>query len=196
MKSDDPSSPEFWDTRYLASRTPWDLGKIPERLSGFLDSGESVGAVLIPGCGTGYEIRAFDEAGFDVTALDFSAAAVQTAKQHLGPLCDRVIHGDFFTHALPVGYFDIVYERTFLCSFPPKLWPDFAKRVASLLKPGGKLIGIFVYGHEDEPPPYCLSSSEALDLFGEYFDCIEDEDIKDSLPLFCGMERWQEWLRK
>jgi SAM-dependent methyltransferase len=34
---------------------------------------------LIPGCGTGYEVRAFHQAGWKVTAIDFSPVAVEQA---------------------------------------------------------------------------------------------------------------------
>lgn len=196
MTTDDPTRPEFWDSRYESSRKPWDLGEVPDSLNQYIGSNTGKGSVLIPGCGTGYEVRAFHEAGYNVTALDFSPAAVNEAQKYLGSLGNKVIIGDFFTHKFRMASFDIIYERTFLCSFPPRLWIDYVNRVASLLKPNGKLVGIFVYGHEEEPPPYCLTSSDSLNLFGKFFDLEEDKEIKNSLPLFQGMERWQIWTKR
>ena len=103
---------------------------------------------------------------------------------------------DFFTHDFAGRTFDVIYERTFLCSLPPDVWPKYARRVASLLVPSGKLVGLFFYGKEDEPPPYPLTQLVVLELFGKNFARIEDEPSSDSLPLFAGRERWQVWQKR
>src|SRR4051812_36873847 len=95
----DSSLPDFWETRYQAGVTPWDAGRVPPRLASFLAkemSGRVADKVLIPGCGSGYEVAAFAEKGFEVTAIDFSQTAVQRAKAGLGKFADRVILTDFF----------------------------------------------------------------------------------------------------
>ncbi len=91
--------------------------------------------------------------------------------------------------------FDLVYERTFLCAMHPRRWARYAKRVAELLRPGGKLIGIFFYGTEPEPPPYPINKTQAAKIFGKYFRLLRDLKVSDSVPMFAGMERWQEWER-
>ena len=192
--AEDSTKPDFWNTRYTAGRTPWDLGSAPSALRSFL-AGTKPGRVLIPGCGSGYEVRAFHDAGFEVTAIDFSAAAVERAARILGPLGRCVISGDFFTHDFAEQKFDLIYERTFLCSLPPARWPAYAKRMAELLQKGKVLAGIFLYGHEYDPPPYPLTEAQAAQLLGHDFELIRTEPVSDSLPLFKGMERWQEWRR-
>ena len=196
LSAEDSTLPDFWNTRYAAGKTPWDLGGIPAALRSFLARAKSPGCVLIPGCGSGYEVQAFHEAGSEVTAVDFSPGAREQAGRVLGPLRDRVIAGDFFTHDFSGQNFDVIYERTFLCSLPPRRWPAYAKRMAELLEKGKVLAGIFLYGEEPEPPPYPLTEAQALELFGTEFDLIRSEPVSDSLPLFQGMERWQEWRRK
>ena len=193
---EDSTLPDFWNIRYSAGKTPWDLGGVPAALRAFLARAKPPGHVLIPGCGSGYEVRAFHDAGFEVTAIDFSAAARERAGRLLGPLSRSVIAGDFFTHDFTGQNFDLVYERTFLCSLPPERWPAYATRMAELLPKGKLLAGIFLYGEEAEPPPYPLTEAQALDLFGEKFELTRSEPVSDSLPLFQGMERWQEWRRK
>ena len=168
---------------------------MPAALHSFLARATAPGKVLIPGCGSGYEVQAFHEAGYDVTAIDFSPAAVDRAKRLLGILAERIILGDFFTHDFGQGRFDLVYERTFLCSMPPSRWPDYAKRMADLLPVGGSLIGIFLYGQKSEGPPYPLPDEQAEQLFEGYFRLARSEAVTDSLPFFHGMERWQEWLK-
>src|SRR5687767_3051540 len=194
--TEDSTQPDFWNTRYAAGKTPWDFGGVPAALPSFLARAKPPGRVLIPGCGSGYEVQAFHEAGFEVTAIDFSSAAIEKAGRLLGPLSRSVIAGDFFTHDFTGQNFDLVYERTFLCSLPPERWPAYATRMAELLQKGKLLAGIFLYGEEAEPPPYPLTETQALDLFGEKFELTRSEPVSDSLPLFQGMERWQEWRRK
>ena len=89
--------------------------------------------------------------------------------------------------------FDLIYERTFLCALHPRRWPQYAKRVAQLLRPRGKLVGVFFYGTEPDPPPYPLSKTGAAEIFGKYFRLIRDVKVSDSVAMFAGMERWQEW---
>lgn len=196
MDPDDSTSPQFWSTRYAAQRTPWDLHGVPEALRAFLARSRTSGSVLIPGCGSGYEVGAFHDAGFDVTALDFSPVAMAQAANVLGPLSSKVHLGDFFTHDFEGRRFDFIYERTFLCSMPPARWPDYAARMAELLAPAGRLIGVFLYGSGSDPPPFPMSDAQAIALFGSRFNRSRSEPLRDSLPVFEGMEEnWQEWTR-
>lgn len=195
-KSADSTHPDFWTTRYAAGKTPWDFGGVPAALKSFLARSSAPGSVLIPGCGSGYEVQAFHTAGYDVTAIDFSPAAYDQAKRVLGVLAERVILGDFFTHDFEQRRFDLIYERTFLCSMPPSRWPDYTNRMADLLSAGGRLIGVFLYAQKPTPgPPNPLTDKQAQDLFQRHFRLVRTELMTDSLPLFHAMERWQEWLK-
>lgn len=194
-----PTEPGFWDTRYAAGRTPWDFGGVPAPLTRWLARNPGRGErVLIPGCGAGYEIGAFAAGGYDVTALDFSAVAVARTRAQVGPkLADRVIEGDFFECLLPAAPFDVIYERTFLCALPPARWPQIARRTATLLKPGGRIVGIYFFGDKEDGPPFGLEPEEDRRLFDGDFTLVADEPIPgaESLPLFHGRERWQERRR-
>jgi SAM-dependent methyltransferase len=191
-ESDKSSRPEFWDARYTSGKTPWDFHGVPAALKAFLKTSQP-GNVLIPGCGAAYEVRAFHEAGWKVTAIDFSRVAVERARSALKTLASCVVQGDFFTNDFGSQHFDVVYERTFLCALPPDLWPAYIKRVTQLLRPGGKLVGIFLYGDEAEPPPYPLTPEKARELFKEKFSLVKTSPVSDSLPMFAGNECWQEW---
>jgi SAM-dependent methyltransferase len=148
---------------------------------------------LIPGCGTEHEVlRFFQGAGFDVTAIDFSTVAVAQIKEALGNFDGNIIHGDFFKFDFPIR-FDLIYERTFLCALHPRRWPRYAKCVSELLRPRGKFVGVFFYGTEPDPPPYPLHQALAAEIFGKYFQLIRDVNVSDSVAMFAGMERWQEW---
>ena len=140
----DSSQPDYWTQRYASAKTPWTFHGVPENLEAFLRRTSSSSRVLIPGSGADFEvIRAFHEAGHEVTAIDFSPAAVDLAKQALGALEGKIILGDFFAYDFGSKPFDLVYERTFLCSLPPSVWEEYIRRVAQLLSVGGKLVGFF-----------------------------------------------------
>lgn len=198
MSQTDPSLPDFWHARYETGETPWDFGGAPAALKDYLRLHPKAGRVLIPGCGSGHELKLFAEAGYTVTALDFAPAAVARARQAGGPaLADRVILGDFFTHEFPAGSFDLVYERTFLCALHPDQREAYRDRMARLLKHGGTLAGLFYYQKlvPESGPPYGLAWGEADELFSRHFILTRDLPVTDSLPVFAGRERWQERRR-
>lgn len=176
---------------------PWDLHDTPPALIRYLQRNLHAGSALLPGCGSGYEVKAFQEFGWEPLAIDFSPAAVQRARDVLGPMGDRVRLADFFQHDLR-GPYDVVYERTFLCSLPPERWQDYVRRVQELLRPRGKLVGLFAYGDEPQPPPFLLTAAKADALFGGQFALTQDVPIpaEESPSLFTGKERWQVWRRK
>jgi SAM-dependent methyltransferase len=194
--SSDSNQPDFWTDRYAAGKIPWDFGGVPSALKLFLERSSVPGRVLIPGCGSGYEIQAFHAAGYDVSAIDFSPAAVDQAKRVLGSLAERIILGDFFTYDFGKRRFDLIYERTFLCSMTPTRWPKYVNRMADLLVPGGRLIGVFLHGEtRSSGPPFPVTELEAEQLFKKRFELARTEAMTDSLPLFRDMEKWQEWLK-
>ena len=190
----DPAGPEFWDLRFREGFMPWDAGGVPAALREFLAREPPARRVLIPGCGSGYEVRAFATAGHEVVAIDFSAAAIEAARRVLGELGHLAVQGDFFAH--PAGKFDLVYERAFLCALPRAHWPRWAARVAEVLRPGGRLAGFFFWSDDERGPPFGLKSGELEALLAPAFDRIEDAPVADSIPVFAGGERWQVWHRR
>ena len=194
MPREDAAKAEFWQKRFLENFTPWDAGRVPTALEQFLRTEPRGQRALIPGCGSGYEVRAFAEAGFDVLAVDFAEAAIERAQRILGPLSDRVRLADFFESDFEIP-FDLVYERAFLCALPRRLWPRYAPRVAELLRPGGRLTGFFFFDDTERGPPFGLKSGELETLLEREFDRTVDASVSDSIPIFAGKERWQVWTR-
>ncbi|XLZ68119.1 methyltransferase [Massilia sp. SR12] len=203
----DPRTPEFWDQRFEGAFTPWDRGGVPCQLAAWLQTVEtgkpgsgpagrtlvSRFTVLIPGCGTAYELQAFCEAGWDATAIDFSPAAVVAAQQNLGPWRTHVVEADFFTHqAAP----HVIYERAFLCAMPREMWPRVVQRWAELLPEGGLLLGYFFFDNNPKGPPFGADRQQLNELMSAHFDLEWDAPVEDSLPVFEGKERWMAWRRK
>jgi SAM-dependent methyltransferase len=192
----DSSLPEFWNTRYRGGVTPWDAAGVPPRLHAWLQAKKGQSRILVPGCGTGYEVRAFAAHGHDVLAIEFSDAAIEAARRELGPLSDRVQKADFFAFEAPP--FDAIYERAFLAALPRRLWSQWAARVAQLLRPGGELAGFFYFDDNERGPPFGISEKRLDELLRAEFERVEDEAIpaRESLPVFQGKERWQVWRRR
>jgi SAM-dependent methyltransferase len=191
----DSSQADFWDTRFRGGVTPWDAAGVPRPLEKWLENKKPC-RVLIPGCGTGYEVRAFVERGHDVLAIDFSDAALEAARRELGKLADRVRKADFFSFDTPP--FDLVYERAFMCALPRRLWPQWAGRVAELLRPGGELVGFFYFDDNEKGPPFGVAPHALQDLLQTKFILQEEKAVPagESLPVFQGKERWQVWRRR
>jgi len=191
----DPAQPNFWEMRFRENFMPWDAGRVPAALAQFLKAEPPGQRVLIPGCGSGYEVRAFAEAGHEVLAVDFAPAAVDRAQAILGPLSDRVRLADFFDFDFGAP-FDLVYDRAFLCALPRREWPRYAPRVSQLLRPGGRLAGFFFFDDPLRGPPFGLKPGELEALLSEHFDRLADAAVEDSIPIFAGKERWLVWARR
>ncbi|WP_025917041.1 methyltransferase [Herminiimonas sp. CN] len=190
----DPTDQAFWNERFDRNFMPWDKGGVPAALRDFVAQSAPGATVLIPGCGTGYEVGYLCEAGWDVTAIDFSPAAVDAARALLGPWAQRVEQADFFTFT-PKKPPDVIYERAFLCALPPRMRAAIAARWAALLPPGGLLAGFFYFDDAPKGPPFGIAK-DALDaLLKPSFECVEDRPVADSIPAFAGRERWQVWRR-
>ena len=188
-------APAFWDERYRGGVTPWDAGAVPPRLSEWAAQ-RKFGRVLVPGCGSGYEVRFFAERGDDVLGIDFADTAIERARQTLGELAQHVRKADFFAFAEPP--FDLVYERTFLCALPRWLWPQWGARIPALVRPGGILAGFFFFDDNERGPPFGISDGRLHELLDADFALIEDVPVPaaQSVPVLAGKERWQVWKRR
>jgi len=175
---------------------PWDAGRVPASLDEFIARHRERGRILVPGCGTGYEVRRLAEAGFDVLAIDFSQAAIEAAQAHLGEYAARVRLADYFDFAGDDTPFDALYERAFLCALPRRMWGQWAARTAQLVRPGGLLFGLFFFDNNSKGPPFGTSQVELDALLGASFSLTENLPVNDSVAAFAGRERWQVWQRK
>jgi SAM-dependent methyltransferase len=192
----DSSAPQFWDTRFRSGVTPWDAGAAPARLASWIRTRPSGSKVLVPGCGTGYEVALFARHGDEVLGIDFSDAALEAARRYLGAQSRLVRQEDFFSFG--AGPFDLVYERAFLCALPRARWSDWARRMSELVRPGGELAGFFYLDDNERGPPFGTSREELHRLLERAFVLREDEAIapRDSLAVFAGKEIWQLWTRR
>ncbi|MDD2885683.1 MAG: methyltransferase domain-containing protein [Dechloromonas sp.] len=190
-----PEHPDFWCKRFGAGMTPWDAGKVPAAFADFIARQATPLNTLIPGCGSAWEARHLAEAGWPVTALDFSPTAIANARQRLSDVAVDLRCADFFTFEASRPY-ALIYERAFLCALPRKLWHDWGRRVAELLPSGGLLAGYFFFCEQPKGPPFGILPTALDELLNPHFTALEDRAVDDSIPVFSGRERWQVWQRR
>ncbi|WMW81502.1 methyltransferase domain-containing protein [Undibacterium cyanobacteriorum] len=200
----DPQRAEFWDERFEKDFTPWTDGHVPQQLQAYLMRVDPK-VCLVPGCGHGYELAAFFQAQWLVTAIDFSASAVARAQAMFPQQAAAIVHADFFAYQAKPKLTSI-YERAFLCALPPQQRAAIVERWFDLLPPGGVLFGFFFLDASLDQvladaarvikgPPFVMSPLDLQELMQDRFECIEDEAVPDSTTVFVGRERWQVWRR-
>ena len=164
---------EFWVERFQDGNTPWDRGEANPQLAAWLTAGALKPCrILVPGCGSGYEVAALAKAGFDVTALDYAPVAIERTRQQLDAagLKATLVEADALAW-LPPRPFDAIYEQTCLCALHPDQWRDYADQLHRWLASGGKLYALFVQfawpgaaeGTIQGPPYHCdITAMHAL----------------------------------
>ncbi|MFN7343754.1 MAG: methyltransferase domain-containing protein [Prosthecobacter sp.] len=179
-----------WDQAYQENFTPWDKGEPSPPLVAFLECHELTGRVLVPGCGVGHDVAFLVSRGLDAVGLDIAPTAIERAKARYPELAERFLLGDLFELK---GEFDAVVEHTCLCALPPAWRERYREAVAGLLKPGGRLIGVFFINPEMDPgetgPPFGISEAELKALMAPRFQLVESYVPETAYPGREGRER-------
>lgn len=182
----------YWNQRYAASQTGWDIGYPSPALTGFIDGlRDKNQRILIPGCGNAYEAEYLLQQGFKhITLIDIAPLVVNELKhkqQHYineGRL--RVLLGDFFELN---ETFDTILEQTFFCALHPTMRTKYASHMHSLLAPKGTLAGLlFNFPLTNEGPPFGGSVEEYERYFTPYFEIQKLEACYNSIQPRAGRE--------
>jgi SAM-dependent methyltransferase len=190
-----------WDERWRQGDTPWEKGYAAPPLTEYLESGEATELlharrVLVPGCGSGNDVRELARHGIGATGLDLSAAAVERARQETPAGREDYLCGDLFESDWRIGReFDAVFEHTCFCAIPPSLRPAYAKAMGEILQVGGHLVGVFFLtpwdpGEAENGPPFAASREEIMTLFAPWFELKKGRVPDRAYP---GREG-REWL--
>ncbi len=180
----------FWEERYRQKNTGWDTGRITTPIKEYLEQikDRSI-SVLIPGCGNAHEAEWMLENGFThITLIDISALLVNDLKAKFSKFPAEnltILNTDFFALT---GQFDLIIEQTFLCALPPEKRGEYAKKIAELLKPEGKLVGVLFARSFTGGPPFSGSIKEFRELFEEKFTILKLEACYNSIPPRKGSE--------
>ncbi len=167
-----------WELRYQTGDSPWDKGGPHPELADYLKTHPLSGRVLVPGCGPGHDVRAIAASGAEVVGIDIAPSAIELSRKHPAVGRERYELADLF--ALPASHeaaYDWVWEHTCFCAIDPGLRGNYAKAIASVLKPGGHFLAMFYLNPDREPgsnePPFGVSESELDALFGASFELLE-----------------------
>lgn len=144
----------------------------------------------------GHDVALLVRAGADVVGLDISATAIAGAKAAYPEMEERFVLGDLFDVPIDmVGSFDVVVEHTCLSGMPPSLRPRYVEACRQLLKPDGRIVGVWFIEPEMDPgesgPPYALPLDELERMFENDFEIVEDFVPLDAFPGREGRERFR-----
>jgi SAM-dependent methyltransferase len=187
---------DFWNDRYIESKTGWDLGAPSTPLKEFIDTLEDrLLRILIPGCGNAYEAEYLHQQGFDnVFVIDLAPLALKGLQERVPDFpSDHLIEGDFFEHK---AEYDLILEQTFFCALNPELRTAYAKKMNELLASKGKLAGV-MFNHvlTEKGPPFGGSVEEYSGYFENDFEIKYLALCKNSIKPRLGSELWVELVR-
>ncbi len=189
-----------WNERYLAGDTPWEKGEPAPPLLDLMERKENGiwggGTVLVPGCGTGHDVRALAEEGMEILGVDLAEEAITRADAHKKAGNESYELGDFLNVEWRGGKrFSAIWEHTCFCAIDPSRRPDYAEACAGLIEPGGHLIGVFFMtphdpGEEAQGPPFSTTIEELDMRFAPWFERVDSWVPQRAYP---GREG-REWL--
>ena len=171
-----------WNSRYKTKETGWDIGFVSPALKEYIDQISDLSIkILIPGCGNAYEAEYLFKKGFkNIFIVDYSEIAISNLIKRIpdfpifNSICD-----DFFNIS---GQYDLILEQTFFCAIDPSLRDNYAKKVSSLLKNDGKLVGLFFsLPMFSDHPPFGGSIEEYIKCFSKLFLIIKMERCYNSI---------------
>jgi len=167
-----------WNRRYEQNDTPWDKGEAHPVLRAEIARGALSGRVLVPGCGTGHDVRELARCGLEVVGIDVAPLALERARAHVPAGNEVYALEDLF--ALPSqwhGAFDGVFEHTCFCAIDPARRSQYVEAVAGALRPGGHFLAVFFMdpGNDGDGPPFGCSVGELEKLFSRRFRLLREQ---------------------
>jgi SAM-dependent methyltransferase len=187
-----------WEARYQTHDMPWEKGEASPGLVDFLAAHPHLprGTVLVPGCGTGHDVRAWAAAGFAVTGCDIAPSAIRLAqeKTEAAGLSAQFILGDFLQDAA-LGPYDWIFEHTLFCAIDPARRDDYVKAVLRRIKAGGSYLAVNYLIPDKDGPPFGTTRQEQMDRFSPHFD-LQSEWVPRSYPNRTGLELMLWWKKR
>ena len=183
----------YWTQRYQDQQTGWDIGYASTPIKEYVDQLKDKSIkILIPGAGNAYEAEYLWKKGFNnVHILDISDVPLKKFKERNPDFPDAHIHkADFFKFQ---GQYDLIIEQTFFCSFVPTdtKRKEYAKHMAELLKPKGKLAGVWFdipLTNDMEKRPFGGTKELYSKFLNPFFETITFDPCYNSIPPRQGNE--------
>jgi methyl halide transferase len=174
-----------WERQYQTGDTPWEKGAPAPPLVEWLERrGPLQGKILVPGCGSGHDVRAIAAASqtAQVIGLDIAPSALEQAHRYaLAGAESYQLANLFELPAELIGRFDWVFEHTCFCTIDPRQRPEYVRAVTRALRPEGSLLAIFFLNPwdpgetpEEGGPPFGITRDELDQLFITHFELVEE----------------------
>ena len=187
MNESNSSKKDFWEIKYLNNTTPWDIGEpAPSFVKYF--NGLANKKVAVIGCGRGHDAFFLSNPKGEVYGFDFSRTAIDYCKKKKeeSKLSNIYFYETDFFELLNEkkwkSYFDYVIEHTSLCAIDPVYRKKYAELISYLLKPGGKLVGLFFIRPEElSGPPHGIAKEDLRSLLKKDFTEVENLHIAECL---------------
>jgi len=192
--------PKDWNTAYEKNDTPWDKGFASPPLRAFLAKQVVAGEVLVPGCGSGHDVRLLAGQGAVVIGMDIAPGAIRKAAEYRLVSNEHYVVSDFLNlDDIYTARFDWLVEHTCLCALDPEQRPAYAHAVARALKPGGNFLAVFyreVPDYNGDGPPHPISATAIYQLFADDFEVVERLIPEESYPSRPFGSEEVVWMRK
>lgn len=171
---------------------PWEKGAPSPGLVDFLAAHPELprGTVCVPGCGTGHDVRAWAQAGFEAHGFDIAPSAIRFCETK--PQKQAHYHLADFLIDLPPRRFDWLFEHTLYCAIDPSRRGDYATAVLRWLKPGGQFLAVHYLIPDADGPPFGTTREEVIGRFSPCFRLVDDW-VPRSYPNRTGLERIFWW---
>jgi SAM-dependent methyltransferase len=157
---DERFTARFWDERYGSANRIWSGDPNPQLVRETSDL--EPGTALDAGCGEGADAQWLAGRGWQVTAMDVSAVALDRGAAHTAPdIADRITweRADLTTWA-PDRTYDLVNAQ--FMQFPSALRQQVFARLAAAVSPGGTLL---IVGHHPSDLQTTMPRPPEPDLF-------------------------------
>ena len=197
----------FWEQRYKEQSIPWDIGKAaPAFIKHFQPKATNPLFSIVPksslaviGCGRGHDafFIAENNKECEVHAFDFSESAIN----HCNEVKKKHKFENIYFYQIDIftlikekkwaSYFDYVIEHTCFCAIEPERRNEYIELIKYLLKPNGKLAGLFfIRPKEIKGPPFGSTPEEIKNYFKKGFEEIEELHFEPCLHDNLQGEEW------
>jgi SAM-dependent methyltransferase len=192
-----------WDERYKSGETPWDSGRPSEELIRVLaETKIAPGRALELGCGTGTNAVWLAQHGFDVTAVDISALALEQARRRATEAGARVrfLQADVLhPPAELTGPFDFLFDRGCYHVVRRDNVEAFLQTLRQITRPG--TVGLVLAGNArepHEPGPPVVSESDLRAELGSVFEIEQLREFRFDTDEHGGVRflAWSALLRR
>jgi SAM-dependent methyltransferase len=191
--------PRFWESRYEAKDTGWDLGAAAPPIAEFFaraSAPKPPARVIVPGCGRGHDALHLAKLGFEVLAVDFADPALAALRRRRRNLwipaarCRTLRSDVVHLPARLAGSFDLWLEHTCFCAIDPALRDGYVRTAAQVLRPGGLFVGLmYPFREAGDGPPFPVSEGEVASRFRGAFEILSKETPHNSIERRRGEER-------